>query len=328
MKTKLLIIFYFIVTNIQAQFAPAAGIDGTTAIYKDSSIFTNWAINCTITRGFQDLSDINLGYASVGDSTVCTGIADAVGVASLGDNGTAVLTFLQPIINGVGWDFAVFENGFDGYFLELAFVEVSSDGVNYFRFPCTSYTQDTAQIGAFDLLDPTKINNLAGKYKALYGTPFDLEELSNIEGLNINNITHVRVQDVIGSINADYANQDQNGNKINDPWTTPFPSGGFDLDAVGVINQAPVNTIENINNLVFEVYPNPSQDKIFIKYSNFTNSQNLNFVEIKDVASRVVFSSNHLLENQSIDVSHLYRGIYFMSLISGEKKCTKKIILR
>jgi hypothetical protein len=34
-----------------------------------------------------------------------------------------------------------------------------------------------------------------------------------------------------------YASCDSQGHQINDPWPTPFPTGGFDLDAVGVIHQ-------------------------------------------------------------------------------------------
>ena len=46
------------------------------------------------------------------------------------------------------------------YFLELDFVEVSSDGVNYFRFPATSYTDTTVQTGSFGSTDATKINKI------------------------------------------------------------------------------------------------------------------------------------------------------------------------
>jgi Secretion system C-terminal sorting domain len=328
MKIKLLIAVLFIVTNIQAQFAPAVGVEGTTAIYKDSSIFSGWATNCSIIRGLQDLSDANYGYASVGDSSLCIGMAGDGGVASLGDNGTAIVTFNQPIINVVGWDFAVFENAFDDYFLELAYVYVSSDGVNYYRFPSTSNTQDTIQIGSFDLLDATKLNNLAGKYRALYGTPFDLEELNNIDELDVNNITHVKVQDVVGTINNSYANYDQNGNKINDPWPTPFPSSGFDLDAVGVINQSATNFTENKNKFAIDIYPNPAIDKISVKTYNSSNNKVFDLIEIKDVTGKIVFAKKNLLEKSAIDVSILKKGIYLVYIQSGSQQNIKKLMLQ
>jgi hypothetical protein len=160
-----------------AQFPGAAGTSGSTAIFKDSSIFTNWGITCSVQRGLQQIDDLSLGYVTTGDSSMATGHADGVQVVSLGDGGSAIVGFEKPIKNGPGFDFAVFENGFIDEFLELAFVEVSSDGVNFFRFKATSNTQTDVQMGPFDYnADATLINNLAGKYRAMYGTPFDLEK--------------------------------------------------------------------------------------------------------------------------------------------------------
>ena len=80
---------------------------------------------------------------------------------SLGDGGVAILTFKYPIKNETGNDFAVFENSFNDTFLELAFVEVSSDGIHYFRFPAVSNTQDTLQMGNDASIDARHLNNLA-----------------------------------------------------------------------------------------------------------------------------------------------------------------------
>lgn len=67
-----------------------------------------------------------------------------------------------------------------------------------------------------------------------------MQELTGIPQLNINSITHVKIIDVVGSINPTYGTHDKNNNIINDPWPTPFNSSGFDLDAIGVINQSAV----------------------------------------------------------------------------------------
>jgi hypothetical protein len=63
-------------------------------------------------------------------------------------------------------------------YLELAFVEVSSDGINYFRFPATSLTPTDNQVSNTAYMNAANINNLAGKYIGGYGTPFDLDELA------------------------------------------------------------------------------------------------------------------------------------------------------
>ena len=89
--------------------------------------------------------------------------------------------------------------------------------------------------GVFAIPAQIEINNLAGKYESNYGTPFDLEELSKIPEIDVTKITHVRIIDVIGTLSNNYATRDSKGRKINDQYPTQFPSGGFDLDAVGVI---------------------------------------------------------------------------------------------
>ena len=71
-----------------------------------------------------------------------------------------------------------------------------------------------------------------------FGTPFDLAELNGMPGLNIASVTQIRLIDVVGSIAPAYATRDSLNRIINYPWPTFFETGGFDLDAVGVIHQA------------------------------------------------------------------------------------------
>lgn len=285
----------------QGSFAPAAGINGTTAIHKDSSVFSAWATSCTVSRGYMDIADTSLGVTSTGTELDALGIADGA-VISLGDHGIATLTFNKPIINGSGPDFAVFENSFNDDFLELAFVEVSEDGTNYYRFPAHSETQDTIQTDGFGTTDVTNIHNLAGKYRAQYGTPFDLTEIENEYGIQIQQITHVRIIDVIGSINEAYATFDITGNKINDPYPTAFPSGGFDLDAIGVIHQfvgINENTTQNL------IYPNPCKDIL-----NFNNNDIIEKVKIYNLSGACVLVKKQPLN--FINISELPKGNYFL----------------
>lgn len=223
-------------------YAPAAGQAGSTAIHMGDPSFVAWATGVEVVRGPMDLSNPGDGDASYGTAGNALGqaVGDSYDVVSLGDGGQATLTFDSPIYNGSGWDFAIFENSFSDTFLELAFVEVSSNGSEFFRFPSVSLTQTDTQVGGFGALDATNIHNLAGKYRQGYGTPFDLEGLAGTAGLDVNSVGWVRFVDVVGSIDDDYATYDSLGNKINDPWTTPFASSGFDLDAVGVRHAVPL----------------------------------------------------------------------------------------
>lgn len=255
-----------------AQYAPQAGIAGSTAISVTSGQFTGWATHCTVQRGYMNIANPGGGYATLGDSSNATGPADGT-LVSLGDSGVATLTFNPAIYNGNGPDFGVFENGFPNpadasqAFLELAFVEVSSDGVHFFRFPANSNTPVNTQVPAAGVyMDASLINNLAGKYISMYATPFDLQELAGTPGLDVNNITHVRLVDVVGSISG-YSSQDVAGHIINDPYPTNIPSSGFDLDAVGAIHQL-TSAVHNIaNHVQVSIFPNPATDHIFIYMS-------------------------------------------------------------
>jgi hypothetical protein len=258
MRSLLTIIFLVSFVVLRAQFAPPAGQEGSTAIAADSAIFVEWANECKVLRGWVKISDTTLGKAAYGTEENGTGFPDNA-VVSLGDAGEAVLFFEHPLTNGPGWDFAVFENSFDDAFLELAFVEVSSDGERFFRFPSVSLTQTEEQVESFGSLDATKIYDLAGKYRAKYGTPFDLEELKDEQELDVNHIIAVKVIDVVGCIEEGYARHDSEGHKINDPWPTPFESGGFDLDAVGVIHNT-VNGVGDRPQKFLTVFPNPCSE--------------------------------------------------------------------
>ncbi|QEH35952.1 PEP-CTERM motif protein [Aquisphaera giovannonii] len=226
-------------------FAPQVGQAGSLGIARSSPLFQEWASSVvSITRGPQDISNPNSPLASFGQPTDALGSAG--GIVSLGDGGSITLGFDAPITNGTGADFAVFENGFlsggNGLaYLELAFVDVSSDGVHFFRFPSISETQADTQVGAFGSLDASNLHDLAGKYVAGYGTGFDLSELAGVSPfLDVNRVTQVRITDVVGSIDPRYGTRDSQGHLINDPFSTPFASGGFDLSGVGVIHAAAV----------------------------------------------------------------------------------------
>lgn len=287
----------------QGSFPPGTGAPGTTAIYKDSSVFVAWAINCIVNRGYQDIADTSLGKASVGIESDAIGAPDGT-IISLGDSGVAELTFSHPILNGPGPDFAVFENGFSNDFLELAFVEVSTDGINYYRFPAVSEIQDTIQTATYGTTDPTRIHNLAGKYRAQYGTPFDLEDINVQYGIQIATVTHIRIIDVIGSINYLYPSKDMNGVIINDPYPTGFPSGGFDLDAVGVIHQF-VGIEENRENI--SIYPNPVTDILKIK-SNFQ----MQSISVLSITGELLIKQTNSFS--SIDLSNLPKGNYILKI--------------
>ena len=273
MIKRIFILFMALVpVTLWAQFAPAQNQPGTTAMHADSSAFIAWATGCVAEPGPMNIANPSAGMAGSGwpASNVIGYPQGTMGVTCLGDGGMAIVTFASPICNRPGPDFAVFENGFENaqtpgfWFLELGFVEVSSDGENFFRFPAYSNTQTETQIGGMGCIDPSQIHNLASKYGAMYGTPFDLDEVPDNPLLDKDNITHVRIVDVIGTIDPEYASFDCQGNPVNDPWPTPFASGGMDLDAVGVIHDIehfppqpdePPYIANPVEDVIFDEYP-------------------------------------------------------------------------
>ncbi len=346
MKRRKLLISFFLVLSAatMAQYAPAAGQAGTTAIYKDSTAFAGWAVSCKVTRGFINIADTTETYTQ-GDSTsnrAFFGTAEnALGkpgsvtdVVSLGDGGAAVLTFAHPITNGQGPDFAVFENGFPaqtppyGDYLELAFVEVSTNGKRFVRFPAVSLTQDTVQIDGFGQLNPEKIHNLAGKYVVNYGTPFDLKDIADSTGINIDSINYVRVVDVAGDIDTAYARYDSRGNIINDPWPSPYWTGGFDLNAVGVIHEIRQPTgvaLWQNDKYGFLIYPNPADKQTAIESKNI-GSTVFRFA-VYSLGGKIMTREITAGKAFYLNTSGWPNGIYVLKIQSGNKTVVKKLII-
>ncbi|NSW46024.1 MAG: T9SS type A sorting domain-containing protein [Bacteroidales bacterium] len=313
-----LILFILISLRGVCQFPPAAGMIGSTAIYADSNIFVSWANNCYIQRGYQNIAQPELGLVSYGNDYDAIGKANNQ-VVSLGDAGIAILTFSPSICDKEGFDFAVFENSFNDTFLELAFVEISSDSLHWFRFPAISLTPANNQIGTFGSVDATQIHNLAGKYRVLYGTPFDISDIEDNIYLNKQNIKYVKIIDVIGTIDSTYASFDSQGHIINDPYPTAFNTGGFDLDAVGVIHPNE-NAIDNNSLALAFIAPNPCDDVINIIQA----PQNLEVIIYDEYGIEVLKKSNAT----QIQLSTLSSGVYFLRIENQEINQLFKIIKR
>ena len=302
-------------------FCGAVGTEGCDAIYTDSSAIVAWATGITVERGPVDITDpdgprVHFGTDEMGLGAAGTTTTNAV---SLGDGGIATLTFARPIANGEGPDFAVFENSWGDYFLELAFVEVSSDGERFVRFPATSLTPTDVQVGSNGFVDPTFINNLAGKYRVGYGTPFDLEELADSTGLDITRITHVRLIDVVGSIDPQYATYDAFGHMVNDPWPTNdtvYGSGGFDLTGVAVLHENTTG-IDDIATSNISVWPNPATDMLNIVSTSADKAR------LMDINGRTV--ETYVLRDgrTSVSISHLPAGVYMLQIGSTISKIVK-----
>ena len=154
-------------------------------------------------------------------------------------------------------------------FAELAYVEVSTDGINFVRFPTVSLTPE--YFGPYGSLNPNNLYNLAGRHVnnngICTGTPFDLDDIQFdpkvLAGLiDLNNIRFVRIVDIPG--NGFYQDQAESlvdpnsdpdwenyavNHPIYDAWET-WGSGGFDLEAIGVLHEQQYAADINLDGIV------------------------------------------------------------------------------
>jgi len=200
--------------------------------------------------------------------------------------GSITLSFSEPeyIRNVKGYDFVVFENGHIAstntdygsiagqMFSELGYVEVSSDGITFARFPAVSLAPEpTAAPYHLLTIEISDMYNFAGKHPNAYGTctgtGFDLSELADdplvISGaVDVNSIRYVRIIDVPGS--GDFFDEAQmhidpntglawdyyeSAHPIYDAWLTSY-SGGFDLEAIGVLKEQQFSADINLDGIV------------------------------------------------------------------------------
>ncbi len=84
-----------------------------------------------------------------------------------------------------------------------------------------------------------------------------------------------------------------------------------------------INTISK-NDQQFTVYPNPASDKLFLK-SNKATTEKTSY-SIIDVSGRVLLT-DALVNTESIDISMLSNGIYFISISTPTKTATQKFVV-
>lgn len=322
---KIYFLLAFLPGMLQAQtFHPAPGDPASNAIKRDSSCFVSWATGGTVTRGFINISDTTAlasgsNRASFGNITNAFGpsTGSTVDVVSLGDSGVATLSFDHLIMDGPGYDFAVFENGFTDNYLELAHVEVSSDGIHFFRFPSTTEVPLDDQSSNASFTDCRMVNNLAGKYRVGYGTPFDLADLPNDPDLDKSAVTFVRVIDAIGAISGNHTTTDQFGTIINDPFPTPFESGGFDLEAIGVINGT--LGLNDLSVLDINILPNPAADFIQISLEGEA------LLDLYSTDGKLIYHGTH---NQltRISLENTAPGMYHLLVSQSGKQQNMRIV--
>ena len=141
--------------------------------------------------------------------------AGSTDVVSLGREGAIVVGFNDiEAIDGEGPDLLVFENAFSGW-LETGTVSASEDGETWFTWNCSENEDRSGCAGMHPVLAHPDNNISPVDPDTAGGDAYDLADLG------LSRARFIRIQDT-GS--NDYAG----------------PAGGFDLDAVAIVNGTPI----------------------------------------------------------------------------------------
>jgi len=272
-KEKVLVIIHSNFVSFDSTLNLLSFADSDLGVAGTSAVFQGWIANY---QQFNRPDTNSGGYARDNNANPSTVGAAVTGrpvdfdpevfpfghILSLGEGGSIILEFDDVMEDKPGTDFVIFENGFyfGGTFAELAYVEVATTTNAWARFPVTTFI--TNALGAYEVMDVTKVDGVAGKHTMEYGTPFNLEWLKNdtnvLSGaVNLDQIAYIRIVDIIGNGGS----VDQFGHPIYDPFGAgPLATDGFDLRGIGVVNLAGVSMIPEAGELYLHWYGYQGRD--------------------------------------------------------------------
>lgn len=76
---------------------------------------------------------------------------------------------------------------------------------------------------------------------------------------------------------------------------------------------------------LFFIYPNPASGEVRVSIRDFSAGAS---VEIRDISGRTIIAQSVGMQEKRIDISMVPPGVYFVSLIDGNKSVVKKLIVK
>jgi hypothetical protein len=134
--------------------------------------------------------------------------------------------------------------------------------------------------------------------------------LADSTDINLDSIVYVRVVDVVGTNNPDFATFDQYGNIVMDPYPTNGQSSGFDLDGVAVMNwnytepQGINNTAENSVSL----YPNPANSQVLCS----VEGEGQHLMSLYNTSGQLLLQQTFSGRQISFNTSSIADGMYIL----------------
>jgi len=90
-----------------------------------------------------------------------------------------------------------------------------------------------------------------------------------------------------------------------------------------ILNSTPLSVFENSSNIEFSIYPVPVNDKLTINTTEI-----IDLLEVYDITGKIILSSTLNQSINTVDVSSLKKGVYFISIFNNEKLLgNKKFII-
>lgn len=181
---------------------------------------------------------------------------------------------------------------------------------------CWTDVPGTAINNQLNSTTPALVNNLDLRItkggETFYPWKFDLANLNvAVKGdNNVDNVERVDVDDAIGIYTIEVSHK---GNITGGPQKYSLIISGFDTLNLST---------DSFDLNDFAIYPNPAETVLNFRATN--SDITFDKVEMFDAVGKKVLSTN--IVNNSIDISQLNAGIYFVKVHSGDKQITKKII--
>ena len=91
-----------------------------------------------------------------------------------------------------------------------------------------------------------------------------------------------------------------------------------------ISNENQSTNLNNLNDSVTEIYPNPASDNLFFKLKSQITINNPIFVDIYDIAGKKIISKK--ITSNNLNISNLENGVYVLFMSIDSTKYTKKFV--
>jgi hypothetical protein len=192
-------------------------------------------------------------------------------------------------------------------------VTQTSTGATEHGFQITAEMANASKIGQFSALETvnTKIQNFGGTgthvtHTALGGDVKTWSFYWTAPAFDVGAITFYAASIAGNKVGGGHTTQD-----------TEFATATLTIDNVLGINDAEL--------LNFSMYPNPCDSKVTLQLPSSTNNAQ---AQVFNYLGKTLIQKDITTVNNSLDVSNLTSGIYFVRIQSENKVGTKKLIVR